>query len=73
MYASLIPLIIVINSLLISGILKTKLSRFTPSQILFLTLVLSDFSCGTVQLPSLIYILWKSNNPTCFEIQMHFP
>ena len=38
MYASLMPLIIVINSLLISGILKTKLNRFTPSQILFLTL-----------------------------------
>ena len=70
-YASLIPLIIVINSLLIFGIIKTKLSKFTPSQILFLTLFLSDFTFGIVQLPSLIYILWKPNNPTCFEIQLN--
>ena len=32
-YASLIPLIIVINSLLIFGIFKTKQRKFTPSQI----------------------------------------
>ena len=29
------------------------------------------YSFGTGRLPSLIYILWKSNNPTCFEIQLN--
>ena len=35
------------------------------------SLFLSDFSFGTGRLPLLIYILWKSNNPSCFEIQLN--
>ena len=34
-YASIIPLIIGANLLLISGIIKTKRDKFTSSQILF--------------------------------------
>ena len=69
-YVSLIPLIIGANLLLIIGIIKTKRSKFTSSQILFSTLFVSDLAFGVVQLPSKIYLLWKSSAPTCFEVQL---
>ena len=69
-YASLIPLIVGANLLLIIGIIKTKRSRFTLSQILFSTLFVSDLAFGVVQLPSKIYLIWKSSAPTCFEVQL---
>ena len=69
-YASLIPLIVGTNLLLIFGIIKTKRFNFSSSQILFLTLFLSDFTIGMFQLPTEIYIKWKSSYPTCFEIQL---
>ena len=69
-YAILIPLIICANMLLIIGLTKTKRKKFTSSQILFLTLFVSDLTFGVVQLPTQIYILWKSGDPTCFEIKL---
>ena len=66
--ASLIPLIISANFLSILGITKTKRNAFTSSQILFLTLFLSDLTYGAVQIPVEIYVSWKSHDPTCFEI-----
>ena len=69
-YASLIPLITGTNLLLIFGIIKTKRFNSSSSQILFLTLFLSDFTIGVFQLPAEIYIKWKSSYPTCFEIQL---
>lgn len=47
-YASLIPLITGANVLLITGIAKIKHNKFSSSQILFLTLFLSDLSFGVV-------------------------
>ena len=47
-HAYLIPLIISANFLSIFGIIKTKRKAFTSSQILFLTLFLSDLSYGAV-------------------------
>ena len=70
-YGSLIPLIIVANLLLIIGINKTKRSKLTSSQILFSTLFVSDLTIAVVQMPSNIYILWKSSEPTCFEVQLN--
>ena len=69
-YAILIPLIISANMLLIIGLIKIKRNKFTSSQILFLTLFVSDLTFGVVQLPTQIYILWKSGDPTCFEIKL---
>ena len=69
-YAILIPLIICANMLLILGLIKTKQNKFTSCQILFLTLFISDLTFGVVQLPTQIYILWKSGDPTCFEIKL---
>ena len=69
-YAILIPLIISVNMLLIIGLIKIKRNKFTSSQILFLTLFVSDLTFGVVQLPTQIYILWKSGDPTCFEIKL---
>ena len=69
-YAILIPLIISANMLLIIGLIKIKRNQFTSSQILFLTLFVSDLTFGVVQLPTQIYILWKSGDPTCFEIKL---
>ena len=69
-YAILIPLIICANLFLIFGLIKTKRDKFTSCQILFLTLFVSDLSFGVVQLPTQIYILWKSGDPTCFEIKL---
>ena len=69
-YVSLIPLIIGANLLLIIGIIKTKRSKFTSSQILFSALFVNDLAFGVVQLPSKIYLLWKSSAPTCFEVQL---
>ena len=70
-YASIIPLIIGGNLLLISGIIKTKRDKFTSSQILFLTLFLSDLTVAVVQLTMLLYIGWRENS-TCLEIQIGF-
>ena len=69
-YGSLIPLIIGANLLLIVGLIKTKRSKFTSSQILFSILFVSDLTFGVVQIPSKIYLLWKSSEPTCFEVQL---
>ena len=70
-YASIIPLIIGANLLLIIGIIKTKRDKFTSSQILFLTLFLSDLTVAVVQLPMLLYIGWNENS-TCLELQIGF-
>ena len=70
-YASLIPLIVSANLLLIFGIIKTKRNKFTSSQILFLALFMSDLTFGVVQLPIQIYVLRKSSVPTCFEFQLN--
>ena len=67
-HASLIPLIISANLLLIFGLMKTRRNNFTPSQILFLTLFLSDLTFGLVQLPFQIYVNWNSSDPAYFEI-----
>ena len=69
-YGSLIPLIIGANLLSILGLIKTKRSKFTSSQILFLTLFVSDLNFSVVQIPLKIYLLWKSSEPTCFEVQL---
>ena len=69
-YATLIPIIIGANLLLIIGIAKTKQNKLSSSQILFLTLFLSDLTFGVVQLPLQIYLIWKSGDPTCLEIQL---
>ena len=69
-YAILIPLIIGANMFLIFGLVKIKRNKFTSCQILFLTLFVSDLTFGVVQLPTQIFILWKSGDPTCFEIQL---
>ena len=70
LYSCLIPLIICANLLLIFGIIKTKLNKFTSSQILFLILFISDLTFGVVQLPVKIYLIWKSSAPTCFEVKL---
>ena len=70
-YASLIPLIVGANLLSIFGIIKTKRRNFTSSQILFLTLFLSDITIGAVQIPIQIYVKWGSSNPSCFQIQLN--
>ena len=69
-YGGLIPLIIGANLLLIIGLIKTKRGKFTLSQILFSTLFVSDLTFGVVQIPTKIYLLWKSSEPTCFEVQL---
>ena len=70
LYSCLIPLIICANLLLVIGIIKEKRHKFTSCQILFLMLFLSDLIIGVVQLPFLIYLLWKTSNLTCFEAQL---
>ena len=70
-YASLIPLIVSANLLLIFGIIKTKRNKFMSSQILFLALFMSDLTLGVVQLPIQIYLLQNSGVPTCFEFQLN--
>lgn len=70
-YASLIPLIVGANLLSIFGIIKTKRKNFTSSQILFLTLFLSDITIGVVQIPIQIYVKWGSSNPSCFQTQLN--
>ena len=69
-YACLIPSIIVANLFSIIGIIKTKKNKYTSSQILFLILFLSDMTIGAVQLPLEIYLIWKSDSPTCLEINL---
>ena len=70
LYSCLIPLIICANLLLIIGIIKIKRNKFTSCEILFLILFLSDLIIGVVQLPFLIYLLWKTSDLTCFEAQL---
>ena len=70
LYSCLIPLIICANLLLIIGIIKIKRIKFTLNQILFLILSLSDLIIGVVQLPFLIYLLWKTSDLTCFEARL---
>ena len=53
-YGGLIPLIIAANLLLITGIIKTKRSKFTLSLILFSTLFVSNLTFGVVEIPSKI-------------------
>ena len=70
LHATLIPLIIGANLVLIFGITKTKRKKFTSSQILFLTLFSSDLAYGVVQIPVEIYLTWKKDYyyyPSCFE------
>ena len=69
-YACITPFIIGANLLLIFGIIKTKRNKFNASQILFLTLFLSDLLVGVAQLPMTIYLMWKPSNPTCSEIAL---
>lgn len=70
MHSVLIPLIIGANLLLIFGMIKTKKKAITPSQVLFLTLFLSDLTIGVVQLPTQIYLEWKSKDWSCFGVQL---
>lgn len=69
-YVSIMPFIIGANLLLIFGIIKTNRNKFTSSQVLFLTLFSSDLAVGVVQLPMVLYLIWKPSYPTCFEIQL---
>ena len=71
LYSCLSPLIICANLLLVIGIIKIKRNKFTSCQILFLILFMSDLTIGLVQLPFLIYLLWKTSDLTCFEAQLH--
>ena len=63
-------LIITINLLCINGIIKTKPHKLNSCQVLFLTLFASDVTVGVLQLPLKIYLLWKTNVLTCFELQL---
>ena len=67
LHASLVPLIVGANMVLIFGIIKTKRKRFTSSQILFLTLFSCDLTYGVAQIPVEIYLMWKKRYPSCFE------
>ena len=69
-YGSLMPLIMGGNLLMILGRIKTTKKKFTSSQILFSTLFVSDLTFGVVQIPSKIYLLWKSSETSCFEVQL---
>ena len=69
-HSILIPLIIGANLLLIFGIIKTKKKAIIPSQILFLTLFVSDLTIGVVQLPTQVYLAWKSKGSSCFGVQL---
>ena len=68
-YGTLILSIIGVNFLLILEYPKRN-SKFTSSQILFLTLFLNDLTFGVVQLPIQVYLLWKSREPICLEVQI---
>ena len=69
-YACITPFSIGANLLLIFGIIKTKRNKFNASQILFLTLFLSDLLVGVAASPMAIYLTWKPSNPTCFELAL---
>ena len=69
-HSTLIPLIIFANLLSIFGIIKTKKKGLAPSQILFLTLFISDLTIGVVQLPTQVYLEWKSKDSSCFVVQL---
>ena len=51
-YASLIPLIIIANLLLIFGIIKTKRNKLSSSLVLFSTLFVSDLTFDFVYISS---------------------
>ena len=70
LYSCLIPLIICANLLLTIGIYKLKCHKVTSCQKLFLIFFFSDLIIGVVQLPFLIYLLWKTSDLTCFEAQL---
>ena len=69
-YGNIMPFIIGANFLLIFGIIRTKQNKFTPSQVLFLTLFSSYLAVGVVRLPMGPYLIWKPSYPTSFEIQL---
>lgn len=69
-YVTYIPLIITVNLLSIIGIIQTKLKKLNSSQVLFLTLFVSDLTTGALQLPLQMYFLWTTNDITCFELQL---
>ena len=69
-YVTYIPLIITVNLLSIIGIIQTKLKKLNSSQVLFLTLFVSDLTTGALQLPLQMYVLWTTNDITCFELQL---
>ena len=69
-YAILITLIICANMFLIFKLMEIKWNKFTSCQIIFLTLFVSDLTFVVVQLPKQSYILWKSDDRTCFEIKI---
>ena len=69
-YATFIPLTIIVNLLCIIGIIKTKRKTLNSSEVLLLTLFVSDMTVGALQLPMQIFIYWKTNNLTCFENQL---
>ena len=56
-YVCTTPLNIGANLLLIFGIIKTKRNKLNASQILFLTLFLSDLAVGVAQLPMTLYLM----------------
>ena len=70
LYSCLIPLIICANLLLTIGIYKLKCHKVTSCQKLFLIFFFSDLIIGVVQLPFLIYLLWKTSDLTCFKAQL---
>ena len=70
LYSCLILLIIWANLLLIIVIFKIKRHKFTSCQILFLILLFSDLIIGVVQLPFLIYLLWKTSDLTCLGAKL---
>ena len=70
-YATLIPLNVIVNLLCIIGIIKTKPKSLNSSELLFLTLFVNDMTVGALQLPMQIFIYWKTNNLTCFEHQLN--
>ena len=69
-YVCITPFSIGANLLLIFGIIKTNRNKFNASQILFLTLFLSDLLDGVAASPIAIYLMWKPSNPTCFELAL---
>ena len=55
---------------MIFGIIKSKRNKFTASQVLFLILFISDLTFVAVQLPVIIYFIWKLSASTCFDVKI---